>query len=167
MTDAIPLSEHGLERRPDIHKYTPDTKARVDRNFNESPHVRLYMTGKYDEGSDKAKAQDRYGIGIAYLETYYQAYPTQSHEYKARVDGGGQSLIEYCLSAEDRILRCGRLMDKRSYKAIQMLLVDGLEPKQISFSMSGVHGWGIRSINKRLCEVLDELSSVWPATKSS
>lgn len=152
MSELIPLPHIRQERKRVIEKYTPDTKSRVDRNFNESPLVRLYMNGRI--------TQDQYGAAIRYLETYYAAYPTQSHEYKARVDGGGSPVIEYSLSAEDRVLRCGKLMEPDNYKALQMLVIDEAEPYYLMERFK----WGKNSITANICRVLDELIYIWGET---
>ena len=57
----LPLPHIRPERKRHIEKYTPDTKQRVDRNFNESPIIRLYMNGRIN--------QEQYGAAIRYLET--------------------------------------------------------------------------------------------------
>ena len=160
----IPLPHMRPERKRHIEKYTPDTKQRVDRNFNESPLVRHYNLKKLtpQSGINKGNARigmDRYNAALIYLETYFAAYPTQSHEYKPRVDGSGKPMLEYCLAAEDRILRCAQLMSQSNYKALQLYLIDELSLAQISTEMG--KGWGRKSVLKRLGEVLDELGYVW------
>ena len=154
---AVPF-EPGIireERRPETHSFTDKTKARVNRNFNESPLVRLYSKDRI--------TQNQYGAAIMYMEAYFKAYPTQSHEYKARVDGGGYPDRDYSLAAEDRILAAGRIMDPVRYKALQMFVIDECEPSELGAKFG--RGWGRKSVDKRIGEFLDELSEIWPQTK--
>jgi len=150
------IRENGPEKL-DLRDFSEKSKSRVRRNFNVSPIERLYNLGKIN--------QNQYEAAVTYRQCYYRAYPSQSHQFKEAVDGGGSNgSADFCMAAEDRILNCGKLMKTTDYVAVQKLIIDECEPYQLSDIFHGIRGWSRYTRMKRIRQVLDELSHIWPST---
>lgn len=164
-TDPIPAGgaipfEPGIireERKPEPQQFTPNSKERVNRNFNESTLTRLYMSERI--------TQSQYGAAINFLRELSKASRPQSHEYKPRTEGGSMGDNSASLDAQQRMVMVWRLMTPIRYKALQMLLIDDCHPSDLAAKFG--RGWqSSRALNKRICEVFDELSKIWPKTKN-
>ena len=146
-------------RRPELKKHGERTRARVTRNWNVAPLERLHH---YDRIT-----QSQYEAGVVYRQCHARAFPARSNAFQERVDISGRNSGEHNLDAQDRLRRCGQLMQALTYKALQGLIIDELTPLELAQIMrvAGVKGWSKNLINTRIGEALDDLARVWPKTR--
>ena len=90
-------------RKPIVQEYSPNSKARVKRNINESPCERLWASNKL--------TQEQYGILEKFEACHMAAYSEESNEIRERQDGGGfKSDNPNSVDAIQRLAKCAKMM---------------------------------------------------------
>lgn len=155
--------------KPDVEKYSPTSKARVNRNRKESVLVRLY-TPQPKSGKFVINTQ-QYNAGLHLLGIYDRIMPSTTGGYGDRVEGGGsvEDSANSRIDAQTQLLNIAELMDNQYFDIVSYLVLEDRTIEYIAQKMKGRGPmklkWSTHYRTANVTDALDQLSRILPQAK--